>query len=124
MPVMPQRTDGPTVPMHGLKAWREHRKLTQEQLANILGIGHSNVSRWETGGHGLRTKRLRQLAEIYGITVEQLLAGPQMTEQLAAARRLLERLPADKAATWLAAGEAMLPPEPAPPSPPPHKARR
>ena len=42
-----------TVPQNSVRfylaEWREHRGLTQQQLANRLGVTGVTVSRWETG---------------------------------------------------------------------------
>lgn len=37
--------------VHPLKAYRESHqpKLTQEQLADLLGVSEASISRWETG---------------------------------------------------------------------------
>jgi transcriptional regulator with XRE-family HTH domain len=45
---MPTRI-GPRKPLRLFIAeWREHRKLTQEQLAQRLGTSDVTISRWET----------------------------------------------------------------------------
>ncbi len=33
-----------------IKTLREKKKMTQEQLANILSVSDKTVSKWETGG--------------------------------------------------------------------------
>jgi len=37
--------------------WREYRGLTQQQLADIVGVHKSTVSRWEMGFAPLRELR-------------------------------------------------------------------
>lgn len=32
-----------------LKQWRENHKMTQQQLASLLGVFSVTVTRWETG---------------------------------------------------------------------------
>ena len=34
-----------------LRAWREKYNLTQQELAFLLGVRHSTISRWETEKH-------------------------------------------------------------------------
>lgn len=55
-----------------LKAWREHRGLSQEELAEKAGTTPSVVSLLEAGERGLSLKWLRRLARPLGITPGQL----------------------------------------------------
>lgn len=50
--------DGPNY----LRAWREHRHLTQEKLADKVGTTKSVISNLELGERGLSGKWLRRLA--------------------------------------------------------------
>jgi transcriptional regulator with XRE-family HTH domain len=50
-------------PRNYLRAWREHRGLTQAQLAAIVGTEGSVISLLESGDRGLSDKWLRRLAE-------------------------------------------------------------
>ena len=45
-----------------LKAWREFRELTQEQLAEAVGTNANMIHYLETGERGLSAKWLRRLA--------------------------------------------------------------
>jgi len=45
-----------------LKAWREHRHLTQEQLASLVDTTGSVISLLESGDRKLSTKWLHRLA--------------------------------------------------------------
>lgn len=45
-----------------LKAWREYRKLTQEQLADAVGTTKAVISLLESGDRQLSSKWLRKLA--------------------------------------------------------------
>jgi transcriptional regulator with XRE-family HTH domain len=49
-------------PANYLRAWREHRGLTQAQLAAMAGTEGSVISLLESGDRGLSDKWLRRLA--------------------------------------------------------------
>lgn len=56
-----------------LKAWREHRKLSQEDLAEKIGTTASMISMLETEQRGLSAKWLRRLAPALNTTPGHLL---------------------------------------------------
>lgn len=58
-----------------LKALRKEKGLTQEQLAEKLGVAGRTVSRWETASNMLDLSVLIQLAEFYDIEVGEILDG-------------------------------------------------
>lgn len=56
-----------------LKAWREHRGLTQAELADKVGTNSNMIGYLEAGERGLSAKWLRRLADALGITPGHLL---------------------------------------------------
>lgn len=52
---------------------RKSKGLTQAQLGELVGAGRSAVAMWETGAALPRPDKLRKLAQILGVTVDQLL---------------------------------------------------
>ncbi|MDR2687749.1 MAG: helix-turn-helix domain-containing protein [Oscillospiraceae bacterium] len=60
-----------------LKALRRAKDLTQEQLAEICGVSPQAVSRWETGAACPDIALLPELANCFGITVDELLGAGQ-----------------------------------------------
>jgi len=56
-----------------LKAWREYRKLSQEELAEKVGTTASMISMLETEQRGLSAKWLRRLAPALNTTPGHLL---------------------------------------------------
>lgn len=58
-----------------LKALRKEKDLTQEQLAEKLGVAGRTVSRWETASNMPDLSVLIQLAEFYDIEVGEILDG-------------------------------------------------
>lgn len=59
-----------------LQEWRDHRGLTQEQLANRLGTTDVTVSRWETGRSLLSTDVMAAIAEALDIEPQALYRHP------------------------------------------------
>lgn len=56
-----------------LKAWRVHRKLTQDQLAEKVGTSKSVISDLENEKRQLSPKWLRRLAPVLNTTAGHLL---------------------------------------------------
>ena len=55
---------------------RKAKGLTQEAAAEILGVSNKTVSKWETGGGLPEITVLPALAELYGVTADDILAPP------------------------------------------------
>lgn len=55
-----------------LRQLRIEKKLTQEQLAGILGVSVQSVSRWECGNTLPDVMLLPEIARLYGVTVDDL----------------------------------------------------
>ena len=49
-----------------LKAWRKHRQLTLEQVAEQIGSTHASLSRLENGRTEWKRSNLQALAAVYG----------------------------------------------------------
>ena len=56
-----------------LKAHRTDCKMTQEFVAEHLGVSRQAVSKWENGTSDPSTSNLLALAKLYGISAEDLL---------------------------------------------------
>lgn len=56
-----------------LKEYRVRCKMTQEFVAESLGISRQAVSKWETGTADPSTSNLLALAKLFGISAEELL---------------------------------------------------
>ena len=56
-----------------LKAQRIRCKMTQEFVADALGVSRQAVSKWENGAVDPSTSNLLALAKLYGISAEELL---------------------------------------------------
>jgi len=56
-----------------LKACRVSRGMTQEYVAESLGVSRQAVSKWENGTSDPSTANLMALAKLYGLSVDELL---------------------------------------------------
>lgn len=56
-----------------LKSHRERCRMTQEFVAEALGVSRQAVSRWETGASDPSTSNLLALAKLFGVPAEELL---------------------------------------------------
>lgn len=65
------------------EALKEHRvscKMTQEFVAERLGVSRQAVSKWENGSSDPSTANLLALAKLYGVSAEELLKEVQTKE--------------------------------------------
>ena len=60
---------------------RKNKGLTQEQLAEKLGVTNKTVSRWETGKYMPDLSLLKPLSEELGITLNELLSGEKIENE-------------------------------------------
>ena len=57
-----------------LKIYRNECKMTQEFVAESLGVSRQAVSKWENGTSDPSTSNLLALAKLYGVSVEEILS--------------------------------------------------
>lgn len=55
-----------------LYALRHKSGLSQEQLAEKIGVSRQAISKWETGASAPDLEKLRALSECFGVTLDQL----------------------------------------------------
>lgn len=60
-----------------LKKHRTECKMTQEFVAEAIGVSRQAVSKWESGASDPSTTNLIALAKLFGITAEELLQEMQ-----------------------------------------------
>ncbi|MCI5842622.1 MAG: helix-turn-helix domain-containing protein [Clostridiales bacterium] len=59
--------------MNRLRELRKSKRMTQSDVAKIVGIGQSGYSFWESGRSKIDDASLRKLAGFYGVSVDYLL---------------------------------------------------
>jgi transcriptional regulator with XRE-family HTH domain len=58
-----------------LKQSRHHKEFTQKQVADLLGIDFTTISKYENDKSQPDNEILQKLANLYGISVDWLLSG-------------------------------------------------
>ncbi len=71
---MPKQTIG-----EFLAIQRKAKGMTQQEVADLLGISNKTLSSWESGRSYPDILTLPALAEIYGVTVDEILSGERAT---------------------------------------------
>ena len=64
-----------------LQTLRKEQGLTQEQLGEKLRISSKTISRWETGTYMPPVEMLLALSELYGVSMNELVAGERLTPE-------------------------------------------
>lgn len=64
--------------MLNLKNLRKQRKLTQSDLAEIIGVSQVTMGRYETGEREMPYETLFQLADFFGVTIDEILGRVPM----------------------------------------------
>ena len=64
-----------------LQQLRREQGLTQEQLGERLHISSKTISRWETGTYMPPVEMLLALSELYGVSMNELVAGERLTPE-------------------------------------------
>ena len=65
-----------------LQTLRKEKGLTQEQLAEQVGVARRTVSRWETGSNMPDLDILLELADFYSVDLRGILDGERKSEQM------------------------------------------
>ncbi|WP_225420776.1 helix-turn-helix domain-containing protein [Lacticaseibacillus porcinae] len=60
-----------------LRDARQQHQLSQEQIAELLGVSRQTISNWETSRSYPDIERMMRLAEIYHLSLDELLRGDQ-----------------------------------------------
>ena len=65
-----------------LQTLRKEKGLTQEQLAEQVGVARRTFSRWETGSNMPDLDILLELADFYSVDLREILDGERKSEQM------------------------------------------
>lgn len=56
-----------------IKKYRSNNKMTQEFVAEALGVSRQAVSKWESGASDPSTSNLLALAKLFGVSADEIL---------------------------------------------------
>lgn len=100
-----------------LAALRKSKGYTQQEVADTLGVSNKTVSSWETGASCPDISMLPVLAELYGVTCDEIIRGrrlgaeetPSPSKRKKATERLLQSQKTNLfTLSWIAGGLAGL----------------
>ena len=61
-----------------LQELRKQKGLTQEELAEVLFVSRTAVSKWESGRGYPNIDSLKAISKFYGVTIDELLSGDEL----------------------------------------------
>lgn len=78
-----------------LKRLRKEKHMSQSQLAELVDMSQATIASWESGTRKPDTSMLLRLAELLGVTTDELLGAPAMDDdaELWAIRESVRRDP-------------------------------
>ena len=65
-----------------LKSLRKEKGITQEQLAETLGVSGRTISRWETGRNMPDISLLAELAAFFAVSIPEIIKGERKGESM------------------------------------------
>ena len=82
-----------------IKLYRNSAGLSQSELGRRMGVSYAAVQQWESGASRPRPKRLKELAQVLGVSQAQLL---ELTDEVQRADRPVQTVPL---ISWVQAGK-------------------
>lgn len=77
----------------GLKAARKRANLTQEAIAESMGVSVPQISRWENGKDGIPSQRFPSLVKAYQASLDELFDEADLQSPDEARTVMIEKLP-------------------------------
>ena len=59
----------------------KERSMTQEALAEMIGVSAQTISKWETGGGYPDVTFFPELAKIFGVSIDYLMTGESFKDR-------------------------------------------
>lgn len=93
--------------LKNIEKWRKKKGLTQKQIADAIGIEEPSVSRLISGVNNINLKRLQEIADLFNISVINLLSDPEIIERNAEIDDLLKNMDQEEYKAWIHVGNVM-----------------
>ena len=61
-----------------LQKLRKQKNITQEELASVLFVSRTAISKWESGRGYPNIESLKAMASFFNITIDELLSGEEL----------------------------------------------
>ena len=61
-----------------LQELRKQKGLTQEELAEVLFVSRTAISKWESGRGYPNIDSLKAISKFFGVTIDELLSGDEL----------------------------------------------
>lgn len=58
--------------MHRIRELRKAQNLSQQELAEKMGVDRSTIAKWESGVHAPRTDKLLLLTQVFKCSFEEI----------------------------------------------------
>ena len=82
-----------------LSGKRREKNITQGQLADMVGVSHQAVSKWENGQSFPDVTLFPRLANLFGVSVDELMNGSETQTPTAAVEPTPEPTPDEGSVT-------------------------
>lgn len=63
-----------------LRELREEKNLSQQELANLLGVSKQSIYKWENGINKPDTENIKQLSNLFEIKIDDMLNNKELKE--------------------------------------------
>lgn len=87
---------------------RKHRKLTQEDLGNKIGVRKQQVWNYENGKAGIDLELLEQIAKAIEVNPEELISSTEYSPEKAELISLIKQAPDDLVSTLLGIAKPLI----------------
>lgn len=71
---------------------RKKRKLTQQDMADMLCVPKRTYAAWERGENNFPTDILGKLSKMFGVSVDYLIADDDCTHKMESKNEMIEKL--------------------------------
>ena len=61
-----------------LQELRKQKGFTQEELAEVLFVSRTAISKWESGREYPNIDSLKAISKFFGVTIDELLSGDEL----------------------------------------------